>query len=68
MSTIANTTTRRYIPRHAACPVPFAERLRSILRRIDRKLDEDMTDAAKLVCASLAGLVFGPLLFFCYFG
>jgi len=56
-----------YEPRHLASPVPVRERLRIILRRIDRKLDEDMTTGAKLLCASLAGLVFGPLLFFCYF-
>ena len=74
---IANTTPLFYAPRHAAQPyaprhaaekTPLRERLRAILRRIDRKLDEDMTPGAKLLCASLTGLVFGPLLFFCYFG
>lgn len=68
MSIIANTNTRRYIPRHAAPAPPLAERARAILCRLDRAMDEEMTGAAKLLCASLAGLVFGPLLFFCYFG
>ena len=59
---------RPYAPRHAALQLSMRERARIILRRIDRAMDEEMTGAAKLLCASLAGLVFGPLLFFCYFG
>ena len=74
MTAKANTT---YAPRHAAKPCaprhamrarPIKERLKRILDRVNRWLDKDFTGSAMLLWSGLAGMLLGPLLFFCYFG
>ncbi len=62
MHMIASTT-----PRHASTRT-LPQRLRTIYRWIDRQMDKEMSGAACALCGAVMGLMFGPLLFFCYFG
>lgn len=73
----ANTT--RYIPRHVARPyVPrhsapgllsqLPARFRAAVLWIARKADEPMSPAMMCVCGAILGLLWAPLLLYCYFG
>ena len=72
MTSIANTEPRHAAPSFlslaAAQLHTLPQRGRAILRWIDRQLDKDMTGAGYVLCGAIMGLLFGPLLFFCYFG
>lgn len=58
-----------YIPRHAAGRFwPLLARFVRAVHAVDRWADKPMSGAACLACGALMGLLFGPLVFFCYFG
>ena len=39
-----------------------------VYRWMERKADEPMTGAGYALCGALLGLIFGPMIFYCYFG
>ncbi len=59
-----------YVPRHAA-PGAFPRllcRARAAAHWIAWKSDQPMSAGMMCLCGALLGLLFVPLLFFCYFG